>query len=59
MKTNINKPFDLLLSRFGIIHIVLILMVNILLLTPYFIAPKKVYKVVKKDGGTIGDVKTY
>jgi hypothetical protein len=34
-------------------------MVNVLLLTPYFIAPKKVFKVVKKDGGTIGDVTTY
>ena len=59
MKTNINKPFDLLLSRFGIIHIVLLLMVNALLLAAYFIAPKKLYKVVKKDGGTIGDVKRY
>lgn len=59
MKTNIDKPFDLLLSRFGITHVFLFILVNALLLTPYFISPKKVYKTVKKDGGTIGDVKTY
>jgi hypothetical protein len=59
MKTNINKPMDLLLLRFGIVHLILLILVNALLLTPYFIAPKKVYKAPKKDGGTIGDVKTY
>jgi hypothetical protein len=59
MKTNINKPLDLLLLRFGIVHLILLILVNALLLTPYFIAPKKVYKAPKKDGGTIGDVKTY
>jgi hypothetical protein len=48
-KTLIAQPISLLMKHLGISSIIILILTNLLLLAPYFLAPGKVYITGKKQ----------